>query len=38
MSCRDKAYLESIAPEVVHYVKGRLVKVEGEDDEDEGAF
>ncbi|SPQ25120.1 7dae299d-2ddf-4926-a0f3-5da3ec1cc393 [Thermothielavioides terrestris] len=35
---RDKAYLESIAPEVVHYVKGRLVKVEGEDDEDEGAF
>jgi molybdopterin-biosynthesis enzyme MoeA-like protein len=36
---RDKAYLESITPEVVHYVKGRLVSVEGEDDEpeDQGA-
>ncbi|KAL2130709.1 hypothetical protein VTI74DRAFT_6069 [Chaetomium olivicolor] len=32
---RDKVYLESIAPEVVHYVKGRLVTVEGEDDEAE---
>ncbi|KAL2256866.1 hypothetical protein VTK26DRAFT_999 [Humicola hyalothermophila] len=30
---RDKQYLESITPEVVHYVKGRRVTVEGEDDE-----
>jgi hypothetical protein len=35
MSSRDKEYLDSITPEVVHYVQGRLVTVEGEDDEPE---
>ncbi len=30
---RDKEYLESITPEVVLSVKGRLIKAEGEDDE-----
>lgn len=29
---KDKAFLDSIAPEVALNVKGRVVKVEGEDD------
>lgn len=32
--CRDKAFLDSIAPEVCHYVKGRVVANEGDDDVD----
>lgn len=30
---KDKAFLESIAPEVAENVKGRVVAVEGEDDD-----
>ncbi|KAL2024623.1 hypothetical protein VTK56DRAFT_7666 [Thermocarpiscus australiensis] len=30
---KDREYIESITPEVVHHVQGRLVTVEGEDDE-----
>ncbi|KAK4125470.1 Molybdopterin binding protein [Parathielavia appendiculata] len=30
---RDKEFLETITPEVIHYVQGRLVTVEGEDDD-----
>ncbi|KAK0701661.1 MoaB/Mog domain-containing protein [Lasiosphaeria miniovina] len=30
---KDKQFLESITPEVVHYVKGRLVTAEGENDD-----
>lgn len=33
---KDKAFLESITPEVVENVKGRVVTVEGEDDEPAG--
>jgi hypothetical protein len=32
---RDRAFLDSIAPEVEHYVQGKIVAFEGEDDEDE---
>lgn len=35
MVCRDKEFLESITPEVVEAVQGRVVTVEGEDDEAE---
>jgi hypothetical protein len=30
---RDKEFIDAITPEVVHYVKGKIVAVEGEDDE-----
>ncbi|KAK0714838.1 MoaB/Mog domain-containing protein [Lasiosphaeris hirsuta] len=30
---KDRAFLDAIAPEVVHNVKGRIITVEGEDDD-----
>ena len=32
--CRDKAFLESITPEVVEAVEGKVVSVEGEESEE----
>lgn len=32
---RDKAFLESITPEVVHYVKGRLIKSDADEEHGE---
>ncbi|KAK1773545.1 MoaB/Mog domain-containing protein [Copromyces sp. CBS 386.78] len=34
---KDKAFLDSIAPEVCHYIKGRIVATEGDDDADAAA-
>lgn len=31
---RDKEFIDVITPEVVHYVKGKIVAVEGEDEEE----
>jgi hypothetical protein len=33
--CRDKEFLDSITPEVVREVEGRLVTVEGEEEKDD---